>query len=35
VTSASLVKALNDQRKDHADLKVGEANHHILILFST
>lgn len=34
MTSASLVKALNDKRKDHDNLKVGAANHPLLIFFS-
>lgn len=33
VTSASLVKALNDQRKEHDELKVGAASHPSLIFF--
>jgi hypothetical protein len=31
MTSASLVKALNDKRKDHDNLKVGAANHPLLL----
>jgi len=33
MTSASLVKALNDKRKDHDNLKVGAANHPLLVFY--
>ena len=33
MTSASLVKALNDKRKDHDNFKIGAANHPLLIFY--
>jgi len=33
MSSASLVKALNDKRKDHDNLKVSADNHPLLIFY--
>jgi hypothetical protein len=35
LTSASLLKAFNDARKDHDNLKVGAANHPLLFFLLT